>query len=108
MQNHLKKKQMNQLLANKDFIDGIEILYNHKPKKKQYLKFLEELAELSAAILKHINKGEPEENILEEMVDVEVNMQLMLKHFTKVEVEEMCDKKVVKMWQNKNFKKYQQ
>jgi hypothetical protein len=99
---------MKHLTDNKQFNEGIETLFNHKPKKKQYLKFAEELAELSAAILKHINKGESEEFILEEMVDVSMHINLISKHFSPLELKTMCEAKTKKFLSSKDFNKYKQ
>jgi len=97
---------MNHLTSNDRFVEGLNILQGHKPKKKQYMKLAEELAELSAAIMKHINKDDPEENILEEMVDVEVNLLLMFRQFPDEQVKEMCGNKITKFLKSKDLAKY--
>lgn len=97
---------MNNLLEYPGFSEAIGILLNYKPKKKQLLKLAEETNELSAAIMKKINKGDPDENILEEMIDVEVNLHLIYQHFTDKERKDMVARKIEKMLGSKDLKKY--
>ena len=97
---------MNNLLAHPQFAEAIEILFAHKPKKKQLLKLAEETNELATAIMKKINKGDPDENILEEMIDVEVNLHLIYRHFTEKERRDMVARKIEKMMGSKDLKKY--
>ena len=53
----------------------IEEILAHYGLDNQIHKALEELSELSCAILKNINKNAPKQNILEEMADVYIMLE---------------------------------
>lgn len=55
-------------------LKALHILNHYKP-KNQYLKCVEELSELSTAIMQHVNKGGYEAEVFEEVVDVLIMLE---------------------------------
>ncbi len=97
---------MKQLENNEKFCEGLDILFRLKPRHLSLLKFLEELSELQCSLLKEFNKGESQENVLEELVDASMHIQLRLKDFSKEDIENCVERKVLKMYSSKDFKHY--
>lgn len=62
--------------------------YGELPQK---LKCCEELSELSAAIMHHINKGGHEEEIMDELADVYIMLE-QLKHMDLFDIEDLEEK----------------
>lgn len=85
---------------------AFDALVKHKEKMLVYRKALEELSELSVAILKHMNKNESELFILEELVDVSFNIKLLSRFFNKGDIDRMTMEKAGKFFNTDDFKKY--
>lgn len=72
------------------------MILNYYDSKAQKMKCCEELAELTSAILKHLNKGGNEEAVLEELADAYIMLE-QLKHmmpFGSNRLDEMIDFKL--------------
>ena len=72
------------------------IILNHYDAKKQKMKVCEELSELETALLKHINKGDNAESVLEEMADVYIMLEQLkyMMPFGENRIEDMIDFKL--------------
>ena len=53
-------------------------ILTHYESKAQMIKCCEELSELEVAILQHINKGQCQDKILEEMADAHIMLEQVL------------------------------
>lgn len=71
-------------------------ILNHYDSRSQMIKCCEELSELETAILQHINKGQCQDKILEEMADVYVMLEqvLTIMPFGENTLEEMIEFKL--------------
>jgi vacuolar-type H+-ATPase subunit I/STV1 len=94
---------------------AIEQLYVHKPLDKIIVKAAEELNELAATLLQFVNKedkAKQRQNVLEEMVDVNMHLQLLEKHFVGIanagnsQARLMVLRKINKMLNSRDFKQY--
>lgn len=72
------------------------LILNAYDSTEQKMKCCEELAELEAAILKHINKGDGTDAIMEEMADVYIMLEQVkyLMPFGENNLEDMIDFKL--------------
>lgn len=72
------------------------IILNHYDAKNQKMKVCEELSELETALLKHINKGDNTEDVLEEMADVYIMLEQLkyMMPFGENRLDEMIDSKL--------------
>lgn len=61
-------------MTTEQHVKALRILQYYKA-DSQYLKCVEELSELTEAIMKHINKGNNKDAIFEEIVDVEIMLE---------------------------------
>ena len=98
-----------QLVKNKHFMRGIEVLYKHKHQEKIFIKFAEELAELSANLLKKVNKPNSVTpyDIAEELVDVQQHIILAEKYFDEDFLSNIAEEKSHKMLQSDDYKIYE-
>jgi NTP pyrophosphatase (non-canonical NTP hydrolase) len=89
-----------------EFLEGINILIEHKPLDKSICKAVEELSELSTKLMQWINKPESinSGDIEEEIADVEQHI-ILLKHFFPIS-EEIRNTKISKFLNSKDYKKY--
>lgn len=96
------------LLESDEFIEGVKLLIEKKPRDKSLLKAAEELNELSTAILKAVNKnnGDLSWDILEELVDVQMHLLLLQKLFKPDHLRDYVYQKVAKMIDSKEFHYY--
>jgi len=90
----------------KEFKQGIDTLFRKKPLKDSVLKALEELNELSLVLVQFLTKPDTisVEDITEEIVDVEMNLDLIKKHFSVSN--DIRKAKIDKFLQSKNYLKY--
>ena len=74
-------------------------------KKEQKLKAVEELSELTAEIMKDVNKGNNDDYVLEELADVWVmmNQLIIIYGFTDEEIKEIAKEKVVRTLERIDF-----
>jgi phosphoribosyl-ATP pyrophosphohydrolase len=96
------------LLRKDEFKKGIEILIEHKSKKKAFMKCAEEAGELNLAIVQAYNKpsDEDEEHIIEELVDIQMHIILMQRYFNPILINRKVNEKIKKMVESKDFQKY--
>ena len=69
--------RIKKLMMTKEQTTKALIICNTYGSKAQMIKCCEELSELETAILHHVNKGENEDSILEEMADVYIMLEQM-------------------------------
>lgn len=102
----LREAQKNTTWESKEFEEAVNVLFESKPLDKTLLKAIEELNELSLALIQFLNKPETVtlEDITEEIVDVEMNLHLLKKHFPVSE--EMRSAKLSKFLKSKSYLDY--
>jgi hypothetical protein len=88
------------------FNEALNFLFENKSQKSIFNKAAEEAGELLVRLLQKINKKEEKINpnkILEEMVDVQINLILLEKYFTKEQIEAMVKEKAEKFLSQKKI-----
>jgi len=96
------------LMQNQQFVEAINLLFKNKSKKKNINKLLEELSELSTALLQKVNNKNKinEREILKELVDVQMQIQIVLLYYSDIDKQYITKEKLEKFFQSATYKKY--
>lgn len=95
------------LMNNKEFVEGINLLFKNRSKKKNLKKFAEELSELTTKILQKLNNPSKVggDRILEELVDVQMHIIIAEMYYLEFEINDMAVEKINKMLNSACYKK---
>lgn len=101
--NFLKKVSKHESLN-----DGINNLFEAKPKSLVIRKVIEELSELTTVLIQYDNDNSKicEDEIAEELVDVAMNIQLLSKYYDKDYLLQCLEDKVKKFKSGSGYKNF--